>query len=88
MSKKDDKKTENKEFRNTIGSNLDGGKFKEFQSPDKEEPDEKEGSISPLVDPEIKDPEVPLVNGDPEKPLSPLTEPNAKDRSGDNHKND
>lgn len=84
MTKKEEKKLKNKEFRNTIGSNLDDGKFKEFQSPDKEEPDEKEGSISPLVDPEIKDTGHPLVNEDPEKPLSPLTEPHVKDRNEEN----
>lgn len=88
MDKKEEKQSENKEFKNTIGSNVDNGKFKEFQSPDKEEREDKEGSTSPLVDPEVKEPKGPLVNDDPEKPLSPLTEPNAKDRSGDNHKED
>lgn len=40
--------------------------------------EKKDESISPLVEPEEKDPPMPLVNDDPNEPLTPLTEPNKK----------
>lgn len=50
-------------------NNHDDKEKKNHQEPE-------ENSISPLVDPEVKEPNMPLVNSDPKEPLSPLTEPN------------
>ncbi|MGF2053952.1 hypothetical protein [Vagococcus fluvialis] len=99
MSRRDRENQENekmKGFKNTIGSNLEDHQIDRLQDPDekekdkshrdsdKEERDKEDESVSPLVDPEVRDPNVPLVNEDPNKPLSPLTEPNERERSGDN----
>lgn len=87
MSKNDRENKEMEDFKNTIGSRLEDHHIDKLQDPDEEKRKEDDESISPLIDPEIRDPKVPLVNDDPEQPLSPLTENNDPDdraRSGDN----